>query len=107
MIVSHGIDSSMVHRRQCSFLESSRFDCSEAACRIRPFGVRRRTVAVTGPKPNSRVTSRYLNLSIVWQHNVLGLGRSQLPVSKCEAPGQFVLSEPPPSCQIGVGRPVS
>jgi hypothetical protein len=40
MIVSHGIDSSMVHRRQCSFWESSRFDCSEAACRIRPFGVR-------------------------------------------------------------------
>jgi hypothetical protein len=39
MIVSHGIDSSMVHRRQCSFWESSRFDCSEAACRIRPFGV--------------------------------------------------------------------
>jgi hypothetical protein len=39
MIVSHGIDSSMVHRRQCSFWESSRFDCSEAACRIRPFWV--------------------------------------------------------------------
>jgi hypothetical protein len=39
MIVSRGIDSSMVHRRQCSFWESSRFDCSEAACRIRPFGV--------------------------------------------------------------------
>ena len=39
MIVSHGIDSSMVHRRQCSFWESSRFDCSEAACRIRLFGV--------------------------------------------------------------------
>jgi hypothetical protein len=39
MIVPHGIDSSMVHRRQGSFWESSRFDCSEAASRIRPFGV--------------------------------------------------------------------
>lgn len=47
MIVSHGIDSSMVHRRQCSFWESSRFDCSEAACRIRPFGLRVSSPAIS------------------------------------------------------------
>lgn len=35
------IESSVVRQRQCSFLEGSRFDCSEAAGGIRPLWVNR------------------------------------------------------------------